>query len=79
MIMPDIVCKPQRKTKEDVIINFTLSDILHRAKQGEIIPKIVKPKGTGGWDFNIHKHMGLNNKDEEDIATYRDVMVLFYP
>ena len=64
--------------KEDVIINFTLSDILHRAKQGEIIPKVVKPKGMGGWDFNICKHMGLNDKDKEDLVTYRDVMVLFY-
>ncbi|KAF8459227.1 hypothetical protein JB92DRAFT_3077808 [Gautieria morchelliformis] len=42
--------------------------------QGEVIPKILKPKGTGGRDFNIRKHMGLDPKDEGDKATYKDVM-----
>ncbi|KAF8476752.1 hypothetical protein JB92DRAFT_3050070 [Gautieria morchelliformis] len=43
--------------------------------QGEVIPKILKPKGTGGRDFNIWKHMGLDPKDEGDKATYKDVML----
>ncbi|KAF8510441.1 hypothetical protein JB92DRAFT_3097413 [Gautieria morchelliformis] len=42
--------------------------------QGEVIPNILKPKGTGGRDFNIRKHMGLDLKDEGDKATYKDVM-----
>ncbi|KAF8491427.1 hypothetical protein JB92DRAFT_3128381 [Gautieria morchelliformis] len=64
----------QRKAKEEVVIDFTLSDLLCRAMQGEVIPKILKPKGTGGRDFNIRKHMGLDLKDEGDKATYKDVM-----
>jgi hypothetical protein len=79
MIMPDTTDaqEPQRKGKEEVVINFTLSDLLRRANQGEVIPKVLKPKGTGGRDFNIRKHMGLDPKDEGDKATYRDVMVKF--
>ncbi|KAF8479364.1 hypothetical protein JB92DRAFT_3133711 [Gautieria morchelliformis] len=65
---------PQRKAKEEVVIDFTLSDLLRRVMQGEVIPKILKPKGTGGRDFNIRKHMGLDPKDEGDKATYKDVM-----
>lgn len=51
--------------------NFNLRDIIKRVKNGETVPPIIKPKGTGGRSFIIRKCMGL--KDERQ--WYNDILV----
>jgi hypothetical protein len=36
---------------------------------------IPKPKGTGGRNFNIRLHMGLNTGEEDNKQWYREILV----
>jgi hypothetical protein len=67
---------PQKKKVD--YVEYTLSDLVNRSTLGEVIEKILKPEGTGGRDFNIRIHMGLDTGEADDKEWYRDILVSFY-
>jgi hypothetical protein len=71
------VLAPSKKTREEVFIDYNLSDIVARSKHGEVVPKIAKPKGTGGRDFNIRKHLGLTH-NAKDKKLYKFLLVIVH-
>jgi hypothetical protein len=70
--------KPSQK-KEKPYTEFILSDIVNRGHMGEEIDKILRPKGTGGHDYNICEMMGLGSNDHEDIDWYNGILVSYLP
>lgn len=65
--------KPAKKKK--TYADFTLNDIVARSEHGEVIKPILKPKGTGGRDFNIREHIGLGANNQDNRDWYREILV----
>ena len=66
--------KPTKK-RERSCPEFTLRSIVDRANNGEVIPPILKPMGTGGRDFNIRDHIGLGSNNNDDRYWYKEILV----
>jgi hypothetical protein len=67
----------KKKKRNEPEVHFTLRDIEKRAKDGEDIDLIPKPRGSGGRDFNIRKQMGLDTGRDHDLIWYNDIRVMY--
>ncbi|KAF8516805.1 hypothetical protein BU17DRAFT_67254 [Hysterangium stoloniferum] len=56
--------------EEDVWTNFELEELYQQKRMGEDVPKVNKPQGSGGPDFNIQIYMGL----EKQNIWYQDIL-----
>ena len=62
------------KNRKVEYVEFTLTELINQAAFGEV-EKIPKPSGTGGRNFNIRVHMGLDTGEPDDKQLYREIMV----
>jgi hypothetical protein len=67
---------PARKNKcPDLYCEFTWVELSHST---ELVPPIPKPDGSGGRDYNIKEMIGLGSNHQDDIDTYKDILVTFF-
>jgi hypothetical protein len=67
---------PARKKKcPDRYCEFTWAELSHST---EPVPHIPKPDGTGGRDYNIKEMIGLGSNHQDDIDTYKDILVNYF-
>ncbi|KAF8470531.1 hypothetical protein JB92DRAFT_2838414 [Gautieria morchelliformis] len=71
---PDEEEEAKRRKKERKYVEYTLSDIIKEGGFGTEGVKVPKPKGTGGRDFSIREHLGLNTGEEDDKQIYKEIL-----